>query len=225
MPAVVSALSSSPCDRKVQKTTTYEAGTKWNLFDENLSLSLAVFQTRTTNLRVTSETGAATFIGDKRVRGIELGVSGNITDKWSLFGGWAHMPSVMLNGGSTLVGGVYAPAANTGKRAPNTPLDSITLNTTYKVTPKFTIGGGAIYMGKVYGGYGYGTTAATTRAVYAPSYWRFDANASYQLTDHVGVKFSALNLTNKLYYDAAFTSHYAHQAAGRTLLASLSLKY
>lgn len=214
-----------PNSLKVQKTTTYEAGTKWNLFHENLAVSLAVFQTRTTNLRVTSDTGAATFIGDKRVRGIELGISGNITDKWSLFGGWAHMPSVMLNSGYTSVGGVYVASATTGKRAPNTPLDSITLNTSYKVTPKFTLGGGAIYMGKVYGGYGYGSTAATVRAVYAPSYWRFDANAAYQLTDHVGIKLSALNLTNKLYYDAVFASHYAHQAAGRTLLASLSLKY
>ncbi|MBN9144913.1 MULTISPECIES: TonB-dependent receptor [unclassified Novosphingobium] len=210
---------------KVQKSTTYEAGTKWNLFDENLSLSLAVFQTRTTNVRANLGDGTVGFIGDKRVRGIELGISGNITDKWSLFGGWAHMPSVMLNGGYTLVGTAYVPAAITGKRAPNTPLDSISLTTTYKVTPKFTLGGGAIYMGKVYGGYSFGSTASTVRAVYTPSYWRFDANAAYQLTDHIGVKVSALNLTNKLYYDATYVSHYAHQAAGRTILASLSLKY
>jgi catecholate siderophore receptor len=214
-----------PNSLKVQRTTTYEVGTKWNLFNENLALSLALFETRTNNLRVTSDTGAVSFIGDKRVRGIELGVSGNISDKLSLFGGWAHMPSKILNSGYTLIGGAYVASATTGMRAPNTPLDSFTLNTTYKASPKLTLGGGAIYMSKVYGGYGYGSTVATVRAVYVPSYWRIDANAAYQLTNHVGLRLSALNLTNKLYYDAAYTSHYAHQAAGRTVLASLSVKY
>ena len=68
-------------------------------------------------------------------------------------------------------------------------------------------------------------TAATVRAVYAPSYWRFDANAAYPLTERVGIKLSALNLTNELYYDQLYASHYAHQAAGRTILGSLSFKY
>jgi catecholate siderophore receptor len=210
---------------KVQKTTTYEAGTKWNLFADALAINLAVFQTKTTNARVTSDNGGVTFIGDKRVRGIELGISGNVTDKWALFGGYAHMPSVMLNGGYSLVNGAYVAAASTGKRVANTPLDSLTVNTTYKVTPKLTLGGGAIYMGKVYGGYAYGSTAATVRAVYVPSYWRFDANAAYKINDHASLRVNALNLTNKLYYDSAFTSHYAHQAAGRTVIATLSLKY
>lgn len=210
---------------KVQKTTTYEVGTKWTLFQDNLLLSFDLFQTHTTNARVTSDNGGASFIGDKRVRGIELGISGNITDKWSLFGGWAHMPSVMRNGGYSLVGTAYVPAASNGMRAPTTPLDSISLTSTYKVTPRITLGGSTIYMGKVYGGYGYGSTPATIRAVYVPSYWRFDANAAYQVNDHLALKVSALNLTDKLYYDAAFASHYAHQAAGRTILASLSVKY
>ena len=212
---------------KVQKTTTYELGTKWALFEENLAVTLAAFQTLTTNARVTVEGGGAGYAGEKRVRGIELGISGNITDKWSLFGGWAHMPSVMISAGAAQVNSVYVAgvSAATGKRATNTPLDSISLNTTYKVTPKLTLGGGAIYMGKVYGGYAYGATTNTVRAVYVPAYWRFDTNAAYQVNDHVALKLSALNLTNKLYYDAAFTSHYAHQAAGRTILATLSVKY
>lgn len=221
----LTATTIDPNDLKVQKTTTYEVGTKWTLFDNNLMLSAALFQTRTTNARATLDNGTVGFIGDKRVRGFELGFSGNINDKWSVFGGWAHMPSVMTNSGFSSVGGAYVVSATTGKRAPNTPLDSVTFNTSYKVTPKITIGGGAIYMAKVYGGYAYGNTAATVRAVYAPSYWRFDANAAYQLTDRVGIKLSALNLTNELYYDQLYASHYAHQAAGRTILGSLSFKY
>jgi catecholate siderophore receptor len=58
-----------------------------------------------------------------------------------------------------------------------------------------------------------------------PDYWRFDANASYKINDLVGLRISALNITNKLYYDQAYATHYAHQAAGRTVIGTLSIKY
>jgi catecholate siderophore receptor len=34
-----------------------------------------------------------------------------------------------------------------------------------------------------------------------------------------------LNALNKRYYDKAYSSHYANQAAGRTAIATLSVKY
>ena len=34
-----------------------------------------------------------------------------------------------------------------------------------------------------------------------------------------------LNLTDKLYYDEAYATHYAHQAAGRTVIGTLSVNY
>jgi catecholate siderophore receptor len=45
----------------------------------------------------------------------------------------------------------YAPAA-AGHPFPNTPEHSFTF-TNYKVTPRFTLGGGAMYVDKVYGGF------------------------------------------------------------------------
>jgi catecholate siderophore receptor len=66
---------------------------------------------------------------------------------------------------------------------------------------------------------------SATRATYVPAYWRFDANASYKINDHLSLRVNALNLTDKLYYDQAYTTHYAHQAAGRTVIGTLSVKY
>ncbi|MGQ4827926.1 hypothetical protein, partial [Enterococcus faecalis] len=83
----------------------------------------------------------------------------------------------------------------------------------------------AIYNAKVHGGYAYGTTSSVIRAVYVPDYWRFDANADFKVDDHVTFKVAAQNLTDKLYYDQAYASHYAHQAAGRTVIASLAVRY
>lgn len=225
-------------DLKVQKTTSYEVGTKWELFDGNLLLTLDGFQTRTTNARTTDPTtGGVLFVGTKRIRGVELGFNGNITPKWNIFGGYVYQPSKVTDAGltKTVTGAntAYAVAASQGKPFPNTPQSSATLFTNYKVTPKFTLGGGAIYMGKVYGGFSdtrqanaNGTvTILTSRATYVPDYWRFDANASYKVNDHLSLRVNALNITNKLYYDQAYSTHYAHQAAGRTVIGTLSLKY
>ena len=200
-----------------------------------------MFQTRTTNARTTNPDGGVLNVGTKRIRGFELGFSGNITPEWNVFGGYTYMDSKVLNAGLTATTGTdasgaaakyYAPAAATGHAFPNTPKNSFTLFTNYKVTPQLTLGGGAIYMDKVYGGfsdtrtYTNGVfTIVKTRATYVPSYWRFDANASYDITDTIAVRVNALNITNKLYYDQAYSTHYAHQAAGRTVIGTVSFKY
>jgi catecholate siderophore receptor len=224
-----------PNSLKVQKTTSYEIGTKWDLFDDALSLTFDVFQTRTVNARTTNPAdGTIIYVGTKRVRGAEISYNGNITDKWNVFGGFSYMPSKVTDAGSTAatVDGVASsePAATQGKPFPNTPKYSFTTFTNYKVTPKLTVGGGAIYMGKVYGGFSDSRifvdgVPTLTRATYVPDYWRFDASASYQLTSLIKLQVNALNLTNKLYYDEAYSTHYAHQAAGRTVIGTVSFRY
>ncbi|PZO90068.1 MAG: TonB-dependent receptor [Sphingomonas sanxanigenens] len=226
---------------KVEKTTSYEAGTKWNLFDENLSLTLAVFQSKTSNARVTADQGTVAFVGKRRIRGVEIGYNGNITPEWNIFGGYTYMDAKIVDGGltatSVTAGGVtttlYAPSVNTGKPFPNTPKHSFTAFTNYKITPALTVGGGAIYMSKVYGGFSDVRTIQNGQVVItkaalgrmAPDYWRFDANASYQITDHIGLQFNLLNATNKRYFDKVYTAHYANQAAGRTALFTLNVRY
>jgi len=218
----------SPNDLKVQKTTSYEVGTKWNLFDDQLALTLDAFQTKTSNARVANGDGTVSYVGTKRVRGIELSYNGNVTEKWSVFGGFVYMPSKIL---STSPGATATTVYTVGKPFPNTPKYSFTTYTNYKITPKLTLGGGAIYMAKVYGGFSSGpglvngVTVNKTRATYVPDYWRFDANASYALNKIVTLKLDALNLTNKLYYDEAYATHYAHQAAGRTVIGTIAVRY
>ncbi|MFT3976974.1 MAG: TonB-dependent receptor [Sphingomonas bacterium] len=221
---------------KTQRTTSYEVGTKWNLFDNNLSLALAGFQTKTTNARTTNPDGTTSYVGTRRIRGVELSYNGNITPEWNIYGGYTYMDSKVTDAGVSAItsGGVtyyYAPAS-VGRPFPNTPEHSFTTYTNYKITPALTIGGGAIYMSKVYGGFSNtvavqnGAVVVTKeRAVYVPSYWRFDLNASYQLTDMIKLQINALNVGNKRYYDKAYAAHYASQAAGRTVIGSILVRY
>jgi catecholate siderophore receptor len=223
---------------KVEKTKSYEVGAKANLLDGNLSLTGALFQTKTSNARTTGENGLVVFVGERKIKGVEIGFNGNITPEWNIFGGYTYMDSKISDGGITtttnaVTGSVgFAPSVNTGKQFPNTPKHSFTAFTNYKITPKFTVGGGSIYMGEVYGGYSDTRTVSNgvvtitkPLARMVQAYWRFDANASYQITDRIGLQVNVNNLTNKRYFDKAYAAHYANQAAGRTAIATLNLRY
>nr|WP_232244152.1 TonB-dependent siderophore receptor [Pseudomonas putida] len=197
-------------DMEPEETTNYEIGTKWDLFNERLSLAAALFRTEKENARVQVNTTTYENVGETRVQGIELSASGKITDKWQVFAGYTYMEARQIDGGPL-------GAANDGNQLPNTPNNSASLWTTYSITPKLTIGGGAFYVDDVYG------SVANTTMV--DSYVRYDAMAAYKLTKNVDLQLNVQNLTDKVYYDKAFSTHFANQAAGRTALLTTSVHF
>ncbi|PVZ40813.1 TonB-dependent siderophore receptor [Pseudomonas sp. CC120222-01a] len=197
-------------DMEPEETTNYEIGTKWDLLNERLSLAAALFRTEKENARVQVNTTTYENVGETRVQGIELSASGKITDKWQVFAGYTYMEARQIDGGPL-------GAANDGNQLPNTPNNSASLWTTYSITPKLTVGGGAFYVDDVYG------SVANTTMV--DSYVRYDAMAAYKLTKNVDLQLNVQNLTNEVYYDKAFSTHFANQAAGRTALLTTSVHF
>ena len=53
-----------------------------------------------------------------------------------------------------------------------------------------------------------------------PAWWRFDAMAAYKLSPKVTLLFNVYNLTDKLYYESAYTN-WAVPAARRTFAITL----
>ncbi|UST64929.1 TonB-dependent siderophore receptor [Pseudomonas moraviensis] len=197
-------------DMEPETTKNYEIGTKWDLLNDRLSLTADIFRTEKENARVQVDTSSYENAGKTRVQGFELSASGRITDKWQVFAGYAFMDSEQVDGGPL-------GRANDGNDLPNTPKNSASLWTTYQVTPKLTIGGGAFYVDDVYG------SVANTTMV--DSYVRYDAMAAYKLTKNVDLQLNVQNLTDETYYDKAFSTHFANQAAGRTALLSTNFHF
>lgn len=196
-----------------EKNRAVELGTKWDVLNKRLQLTAAIFRVETTNARIVQQDGTAVMAGNKRVDGVELGFAGNVTDKWAVFGGYTHLKSELRkNGGSGIAFG-----ATDGQSFPNTPADSFSAWTTYQAMPKLTVGGGAYYVSKIWG------SEATNKWV--PSYWRFDAMAAYRINKNVGLQLNLLNLTNKVYYNQAYASHYASIAPGRAAIVNLNVRY
>jgi catecholate siderophore receptor len=233
---------------KPTKTKNYEVGAKADLFHGRLALTAAAFQTDIANARVTDENNNAAFIGQSRIRGIELSASGTILPGWTVFGGYTYLDPKIIDGGYTLltaaaVGGrpaatILVPSVNTGKQMPQTVRNSFTATTNVTLATRFQIGGTAIYNDRQFGGYAdnrsYTQTATTgptlnaaTKVLYreVPGYWRFDARASFDLTRNATISVNAQNLTDKVYFSQAYASHYATIAAGRTVFGTVNLKF
>lgn len=192
-------------DLKPERNRNIEFGTKWDLFHERLRLDAALFRTRKTNAKINDENGLPKNIGATEIQGFELGLTGNITRNWQVFGSYTYLDSEILKG------------TDKGNQVPSAPKSSMSLWSTYKVLPDLTVGGGANYVDSRYGD--------TANYIRVPDYWRFDAMVGYRLNKHLDLQLNVQNLTDKRYFDQVYTSHMVHVAPGRTALLSTNLHF
>ena len=83
-----------------ERNRAAEVGTKWELFDRHLLVTGALFHTEKDNARETRRNGENMTSGAAyQVEGIDLEVSGKITDRWSVFGGLVLMRSKVTQSG------------------------------------------------------------------------------------------------------------------------------
>ncbi|OTG57933.1 TonB-dependent siderophore receptor [Acinetobacter sp. ANC 4204] len=204
------SLSATTKDLEPEEARTYEIGTKWDVLNNRLNLSAAIFRTEKQNTRILLDATTYTNAGSSKVDGIELGANGKITDKWAVSAGYTYLDSELTKA-------AYNATANEGKQLQNVPENSATLWTTYQVMPQLTLGAGAIAMDKVFG------DAANTKWV--PGYVRYDAMARYNVNKNVNLQLNVNNLSDKRYFTKAYASHYATEAEGRNAVLSVNFKY
>jgi catecholate siderophore receptor len=205
-----------------QDSKNYELGTKWEVLPGGrLSLSAAVFRSEMNNARVTAPDGTTQNVGKKTMKGVELGVSGNITKEWQVFGGYTYLDGRVADNGyvntGTTAKPVYTASPYNGNVFPTTPKNSASLWTSYAVLPGVLVGGGVNYVSTVY--------ANINNTKFAPGYSRFDAMASYDINKHISVQLNIQNLTDKFYFDKVSSPHYAGVGPGRSATLTANFKY
>ncbi|WP_416050582.1 TonB-dependent receptor [Cupriavidus basilensis] len=195
-------------DLSPERSRNIEVGAKWDTLDRRLSLTSALFQTDKTNARVSDGLGGIVNAGKQRVRGAELGMAGNLTSKWRVFGGYSYLDAITTDAGA-------ANASASGLPMVMVPKHNVTLWTYYDVLPKLSIGGGATISSLTYA-----SVSATSRK-WTPGYARFDAVATYRVSKTVDVQLNVQNLFDKKYYSAAYPI-YATWAPGRSAVMTLN---
>ncbi|WP_266158437.1 TonB-dependent receptor [Dyella silvatica] len=180
-----------------EKNRSYEIGGKWDLLDQRLELTSAVFEVTKTNA----------LDGTVRVRGAEVGASGHLTDHWQIFSGYTHLDARIVKALDGTQGNVPA----------NTPRNSATAWSTYTFAGNWELGGGFSYLSQRY--------AANTDVVSTGGYTRWDATLAYHQPRY-DLRLNLLNMTDKRYFDALIPSDGGRSVpgVGRTELITVTFK-
>ncbi len=178
------------------ETDNLEIGTKWDLFHDHLSLTAAWYDTQAKNeLTQADPLDPTSFIqfGKREVSGIELGAVGQLSPRWSVSAGLQTLHTEVTQGAAT---GNSAQ----GAAARWSPDLTATVWTTYKVTKRLTIGGGASYTSDQL----LVVNPATDMSTYnglpkIPSAVVANVMASYDLTRRVELQINVYNLFDETY--------------------------
>lgn len=208
-----------------EKNKAIEIGTKWELFNRHLLLTGALFQTEKENARESQTVAGVSRISAGaayRIRGIDLGVGGKITDKWSVFGGLVLMQSEVTRSLVPSPQPLLYPS-NVGLKLANVAHQSFSLLSKYQLTDVWELGAQAVYRSQMYGG----TFLAANQGTSIPSYWRFDTFVEAKVSQNWRAKLFVNNITNKLYYDALYQSAtpFVFVAPGRSVSMVLSARF
>ena len=186
---------------------TMELGGKWDVLRHRLALTGAIFRTEVSDSWEygDDEVSPVRALPAKRVKGAELGVQGNVTEQWSVYGGMSRLMSRQTKG------------ANRGSEAKNVPDWTFNLWTSYTPMAGLVLSYGAQYVGErrysdnaYVGGLNNNSSTVSGPAgkaptyVFdtekAPAYWVQSLAARYRVNPRLALNLNVQNLANKFYW-------------------------
>lgn len=223
----------------------YEVGVKWDFFGGKLQTAAALFRAEKDNAVVNGCNVAVSpcpagqeriAYGEQIVQGIELGVAGNLTDRWKVFGGLLIMDSKRDHSAefdrirrNANPGDYPAGVTSTdGDKLAFTPNISATLWTTYDVTDALTLGAGFQYVGESWLGRPDDALRVIPNGAFGklPDYFLVNLMAAYELTNNVDLVFNVDNVFDETYaVSANWPGQRAILGAPRTYRIGTSFKY
>jgi catecholate siderophore receptor len=170
----------------------YEIGAKWDLTPQ-LSLTAAVYQLDRTNVAVPDplDPSVTVLVDGQETKGIELGLAGQLTEAWSVFGGYAWQDGELTATGS--------PTALDGAALAQLPEHKFSLWNRYQVTPAWGVGLGLLYQSDMY--------TSTDNTVTLPAFTRVDAALFYSLNERIRAQLNVENLLDEEYFANAHNNN------------------
>jgi catecholate siderophore receptor len=193
-----------------EESRTYEVGTKWDLAEERLAVNAALFRTDKTNARTVDATipGDITVLdGSQYVQGVELGLSGKITEKWNAFAAYTFLYSQITKSHV---------ASEVGNELSNTPQNTFSLWNVYELPANFEVGGGLQFVGDRF------SSNANNRR--APNYLIGDAMAAYKFNKDITLRLNVYNVGDLEYIGSVGGGHFI-PGAGRSATLTTEFKF
>ena len=178
-----------------------EVGIKWD-FSQGLSFTAAVFENEQSSPQVADSDPSTLDVIDSDISGFELQLSGQITADWAVSANYSNMS-----------GEIVSRTGPTGRTPIELPENTFSVWTRYQVNDVFGFGVGATYQDQSF--------INSSNTAVLPAYTRFDVSAYYDITDDMRVQLNVENLTDKLYFANAHSTHQV--TVGAPLNATLTL--
>lgn len=208
------ALQVATANVEPEESRTQEIGAKVDLPDPRITLGGAVFKSAKGNAREVDPTNALQQIlsGDHEARGFQLSAAGVIGRGWDIFTGYGYLDARVKRSINPLL---------IGNALPNAPRHTFNLFTTYHLTPRLTIGGGAFANSRRASTTNVDANTGLVRI--APGFVTTNLMMGWQATDRIHVQGTVQNANDKFYIEAIHPNH-AIPAAGRTALVITTVK-
>lgn len=191
-----------------ERNRAIELGGKWNLRDDALALTAALYQVRKINARTQVSPGEYALNGDVRVRGISLGLVGSLTRNWQVFAGYTLLDARIVKALDGTKGNVPA----------NTPRNAASLWSSWRIGGHWHAGFGANAQSLRY--------ANNANTVSAPRYVVYNAMLGYTAGRHA-LQLNLFNLADRRYFIALIPSDggRAVPGAGRSAQLTYTCRY
>jgi catecholate siderophore receptor len=188
----------------------YEVGAKWDLA-AGLQFTAAVYRLDRGNVIVPDpvDPTVSRLADAQRTRGVELGLSGNVTHSWSLAGGYAFQDGEITRALSATV-----PA---GSDLAQLPDHSFSLWNKYALSNMWAVGLGIIHRSDVF--------TSTDNTVILPSFTRADAAVFFMPTARLHVQLNVQNLFDEEYYLFAHNNNNITPGSPRAALLTLVTRF
>ncbi|MHB1022359.1 MAG: TonB-dependent siderophore receptor [Acidobacteriaceae bacterium] len=215
------SLSAGNANLPPEKNKTYEVGSKWDVFQQKLSLAGSIFRTDKLNARETDPTNSALMVlaGNQRVDGLQVGATGHLPGRWEVVTGYAYLKSAVRSS-KYYPGAIGYPLANVPRNTFNAWIthelpwwhieaglgtNSVSSRTASSTVPMVQVG-----------------SEQLLKAV--PSYWVFNAMAKHKLAERVDLQANVYNLANRFYIDEPHPGHLV-PGAGRSAVIGVDFKF
>lgn len=169
-----------------EKFTNHEIGAKWDITPK-LALNAAIYKLERENV-ITSDGSADDLnilVDAQETRGLELSLSGQITNRWSTLAALTIQDAELTKA----VG-----SSPDGAQLANTPDRSLSLWNKYQINDIW-----AVALGMVSVSQRLAALETTTKTSIMPGYTRYDAAVFADFTDNLRLQINIENLTNKEY--------------------------
>ncbi len=195
------------------RADNFEVGGRWGLLNGRLVASFAAFHTEKSNVPVTGRDVGETVDSlkgyhEQTVQGVELGITGQITPAWNVFGGIAvieserHISAALNDARRRANAGDYGTFLTVdGDELAFTPNVTANLWTTYRFPIGLTIGGGVQYVGSSFLGRPDDALRIIPNGQFGklPAYTLVGLMASYQLTENIDIRVNVDNLFDEFH--------------------------